>query len=84
MANELAEGEAVSVDPKALKPGTVIAHKADVFSNVVLADRKSDDSGWWIVQGGGLLDTTWSSGDWYVVSEPACPVRYSPARWNPA
>lgn len=42
------------VDPKALKPGTVLRHKTG--TRHTLKQRKDDNSGWWLTERGGIAD----------------------------
>ena len=62
-----------AVDPKGLAPGTVIRHLPS-GSTAVLKERKADDSGWWMQDGGGLWDRAWNDfghTDWAVLG-PEC------------
>lgn len=51
----------LSVD---LMPGVRVRSAA---KTVTLASRKDDNSGWWLVEGGGLADYVLDGMDWYVV-----------------
>lgn len=59
--------ETVKVDPRKLTPGTRVSH-ASSGDLCTLDRRKDDDSGWWIREGGGLVDAVWDDGEWTVVS----------------
>lgn len=72
----------ITGDPALLLAGTVVTYKTD--DTATLACRKSDDSGWWCLEGGGLSDTVLEAGDWLIVSEPKKPVLYRPKGWEPA
>lgn len=56
------------MNPAEWAPGTVVRwrHGADQ----ILSHRKDDETGWWLTDGSGLVDTAWNSGDWRVVRHP--------------
>lgn len=52
------------IDPKKLKPGTVVRHR--LGGTVILSHRKADESGWWNTDASGLDDSVWASEDWGI------------------
>lgn len=69
------------IDPKALKPGTTFRYK-DERKVHTLAARKADGTGWWLAEGGGLIDSAWGDDQYTVVAEPDEPVRFTPKGWR--
>lgn len=45
------------------QPGLVMVHMA-AATTVTLSERKDDDTGWWLVEHGGLCDEVIADGSW--------------------
>lgn len=50
---------------KQAKPGMVAVHRGGGVA--ILKHRKEDDSGWWLLEGGGLSDRVATEGDWLLL-----------------
>lgn len=58
----------MSTDPKKAQKGDYVAHRSGDISQ--LGERKPDDSGWWIADGGGLADGVLNGPDWVLLDKP--------------
>lgn len=47
--------------------GTLLVHRTGAWA--VVRTRKDDDTGWWLVGGGGVADRALDSKNWIVASE---------------
>lgn len=55
---------------KDLRPGDILGHDEHWEYNEVITVRKEDDSGWWLVSGGGLNDSSFESYSWHLKARP--------------
>ena len=62
----------MTIDAKALRPGTVLRHSSG--GTVKLRERKQNGTGWWNTDGSGIGDQVLeTSADWSVVAHcPTC------------
>lgn len=57
---------ALPYEPVTWSPGIFIAHRGGAVE--IVARRKDDNSGWWLLDHGGLADTVAVSGDWVALT----------------
>lgn len=64
------------LDPKTFKPGDVLVHESS-DRRVIIARRKDDNTGWWMIDGCGLADYAYIASPWKLVGHNSvhkCPT----------